>query len=417
MPSIARVLAVLLLVGGTALASPVIGRDNLLECVYDKSIKFACSAQRAAEMKAIGTSSYPSGLSDYADFGAFLEDCCAKDPSGTDGSSLRKGAPSTFNTAQGTEVSKEKDQQEIDVGKDGQRKNDNLDLDTKDPNTLALPLDPARGKKPTDDDAALDPNGQRKGAPTSGSAIDPEEPADDADVELDGERKGTSSPAAANRQSKFAKTSRPISLGAQKPAEDAGVDVNGQRKEMKTSPPPSAPVVDMNSQRKGGADPSLPMSLPLGATQVQKPAKDVAVDLNDQRKGPAPSTQKPTEDGAVGLNGQPKGATTPSTPVGVNGPATQEPSENASKPLSLSLKLANGQRKGGAPNVNESIDQRPSSNDGPAQVGANSPKQQKGDNGMMQLVNPNLSAAMKLAIGKPTEDALKNKVEDCPCRA
>ncbi|KAJ7096525.1 hypothetical protein B0H15DRAFT_945989 [Mycena belliarum] len=369
MPSIARVLAVLLLVGGTALASPVIGRDNLLECTYDKSIKFVCSTQRAAEMKAIGTSSYPSGLSDYADFGAFLEDCCAKDPSASDGSSLRKGAPSTFNTAQGTEVSKEKDQQEIDVGKDGQRKNDNLDLDAKDPNTLALPLDPARGKEAADADAA---NGQRKAAPANSvSAMDSKKPSEDADVELDGQRTGTktpSSPAAANRQSKFANPSRPISLGAaqqQKPAEDAAVDLNGQRQGAMAPPP--APVVDMNSQRKGGADPSLPMSLPLGAAQVQKPAKDVAVDLNDQRKGSAPSTQKPTEDGAVGLNGQPKGATTPSTPVGVNGPATQEPSENASKPLSLSLKLANGQRKGGAPNVNESIDQRPSSNDGPAQ--------------------------------------------------
>ncbi|KAJ7497459.1 hypothetical protein FB451DRAFT_1550318 [Mycena latifolia] len=444
MPSIARILAVLLLVGGTALASPVVGRANLEECFYDKAIKFACSAQQAAEMMAAGPSSYPSGVSSV-DFGAFLEDCCEKQ-----GSSLRQAdkTPAALNTAQG----KKGDKAQLNVDESNRQppalplsladKNENEKIDVS--SMAALPLGTAQDKPTENAQVNVD---QRKGAAGPSNAQKPSE------VDLNAERKGAADPS---------------TFSPAKPAEDAQIDVKDHRKAAAVPSTVQGPSENINLDDErvpsaaqgpsenvnlnGTADPST-LSLPLAPS----PAKDAQVDVNGHRKAAAvPSAaQGPSEN--VNVNGEREGTADPSTfslPFDQNNGGNMEVDLNGPKSTTAQGKQNNEKaqvdlNKGTSPSGAGQRNGATSTQNPEAQVDVNestnaerkgsvfSPKagetaqvktpegQQSGTvaGELMQLGSPILGDANKLEQGEgagakkadKSEDPL-NKVEDCLCK-
>ncbi|KAJ7182608.1 hypothetical protein C8R43DRAFT_967552 [Mycena crocata] len=271
MPSIFRILAVLLLVGGTALASPIVGRNA--DCIDEKT-RFACSIQEAEAVRS-GTMARPD----------FLAACCAKNSN--QGSAFRQDdeSPVSLDTAQNkntekadVKVDEPARQQKPDPASaiQGLANKEKVDVDAVEPSTHR------QGTQKTSDNTEVDVHGSEHGSFNSNHKGDVDikeanaEPAlsfnpaqrkgDEAEVDLKGNE-----PFTANGNRK-ADTSAP-----------KDVDV----KETTANPEISAPSFD-SAERKGGSTPAALKSdfdvKKTTANKVSSPSFDPAQSNGDSAK-------------------------------------------------------------------------------------------------------------------------------------
>ncbi|KAJ7178352.1 hypothetical protein C8R43DRAFT_942065 [Mycena crocata] len=321
-------------------SSAVAVLQNIKDCILEKFSNFACSFQDAADMMS-GAKALP--LNAPPDFGAFLEDCCKKNPSSPASFFRKVDNPVAFDTAE------RKNGEKADVRVDD--------------NAAPAPAIPGLANKKIGT-GALEPNTQRKGVPQNGKAeVDVGEP--------NGQRKGTPSSLVSTQLK----------------------DVNDPKANFASLP--LAPAVEPNAQRKGvpqnekaEVDAMKPRSTSrslLTATARPPPPISEGVDVKDPNAR-LPITSAQGDSANVDVE----------DPTSGNRKAASEEVDvkNNTPPTVPSLRLAGGNRK--AANSQNGVDVKETNkNDLPID-----PAQREGENVELD-VNRNDATNRKAIIPAP----------------